>query len=242
MAAAVELMAPGTYPMLSVRRIETPNRLWAFPVLGFVVKLVILIPVSFWLTILFLALAIVVTINAFVVLLTGRYWDAAYRLVLGILRLSTKISFFVTGLTDRYPGFGLDIAADERFTLDMPRPESPNRGFGFPLLGGIVRIVLLIPFTFWSTVVGNGSYFAIIVASVPVLFTGRYRESLFELVRDSTRLSLAQQCYLAGLSDTYPSFPISMRHPAVKWLFILLGIVGAITQYGQYVFTAPWMP
>src|SRR5688572_98132 len=97
--------APGTYPLLSVRRIEQPNRLWAFPLLGIVVKSIILIPVFIWLYLVSIAAIIVLIINSFVVLFTGRYWDTAYTLGLGLMRLSTKVVFFMAGLTDRFPGF-----------------------------------------------------------------------------------------------------------------------------------------
>jgi hypothetical protein len=79
--------------------------------------------------------------------------------------------------------------------------------------------------------VSYAAYLGIVVASFPVLFAGRYPLSLMELARDSLRLSLARLCYGLGLSDSYPSFSISMDNAGVKWLFIILGILLALSQF-----------
>lgn len=220
-----ELLAPGSYPQLSVRRIESPNRFWAVPILGLLVKGIILIPVFAWLYVLFLVWAIVILINSLMVLFAGEYWATAHSLTLGLMRLGTKVGFYLYGLTDRYPGFGLAIPAEELFSLDMPRPSNPSRAFAFPLVGGFVRGLLLIPFEIWASLLSSSAYLAVMVASFPVLFAGRYPQSLFELARDAARLYLSSLCYFAGLSDSYPSFSISFDRPAVKWLFIVLAIL-----------------
>lgn len=224
------LQAPGDYPILSVRAPTNPSRLWAFPIVAFWIKVLILIPVATWWSILALVAVVTNLLNSFVVLFSGRYWVAAYGLAVGLLRLQTKIWMFATGLTDQYPGFGLTITPYESFTLDVPLPESPSRGFAIPVLGGFARGILLIPFALWGQVVAYGAYLAVVVASFPVLFTGQYPPVFLELARDALRVSLARVCYGLGLSDTYPSFAISMEHPRVKWLFIILGILCVLLQ------------
>lgn len=230
MATVDEFTAPGNYPVLRVWPPEAPNRLWAFPVLGMVVKAIILIPVVIWIYLLILMVALASLLNSLNVLFSGQYWVPAYALGRGLLRLNSKVWLYAAGITDRYPGFGFNIAPEDRIGLDIPMPASPGRAFALPFLGGIVRGVLLIPFAVWESVIGYAAYLAVVVASIPVLFAGRYPVALMELVRDSLRLSLSYLSYGLGLSDSYPSFSISMRNPGVKWLFITLGILMVVAQ------------
>ena len=59
------------YPDLRIERIQNPNRFYAFPFLGGLFKIIILIPVLIELAFLILFWAFVTIINSFVVLFTG---------------------------------------------------------------------------------------------------------------------------------------------------------------------------
>jgi hypothetical protein len=226
--APPEAIAPGMYPQLSARPIESPNRFWAIPFVGFIVKAIILIPIFIVFYLLALAAGLLVLINGFVVFFTGAYWPPAYTLSLALLRVQTNIGFYMCGLTDRYPGLGVDIPPDELYALDIAMPTSPSRGFAIPVLGGIARAVMMIPFAIWTDIVACAAFLAVLVAWIPVLAAGRYPVTLFELVRDGTRLYLSYSCYFAGLSDRYPSFAISMNNPGVKVLFLVFGFIAFI--------------
>lgn len=215
---------PRMYPVLDVPRIANPNRMWAFPIFGFVVKLVVLIPVFFWLMLLGLAVLVVgVLINPLVVLFTGKYWQTSYELVSGYIKLGVKASFFLVGLTNKYPGFSLTIEDAYKVGIDMPKTS--NRLYAIPVLGGIIRLILLIPYLIWETIINYGAGLGIVVSFVPVLFMGKYPETTYELFRDYTRLNVASTMYLFGLSDTYPSFWISKNHLVAKIILIILGMV-----------------
>lgn len=209
------------YPDLKIDINKTPKKLYAIPLGGIVLKGFMLIPVFIIMMGLGLAyLVVTVLINPFVVLFTGKYWQSAYNLNIGLLRYSSKMIFFLYGLTDKYPGFNLET---DGFTLDMPMPESPNRLFAIPVLGGVVRIILLIPFYVYYYVVYYAAYSAILLTGwFFVLFQGRYAETLYELGRDSTRLSLSMSAYMSGLSDKYPSFEISWNHKNIKIALMIL--------------------
>jgi len=214
-------LSPGTYPTLRAERIEEPNRLWAIPLLGIVVKAILLIPVFIVFSVLAIVWLVLMVVNSIPVLFTGSYWHPAYDLTLGLIRLNTKIWFYLAGLTDKYPGFGLAI--DDRYSLDIEYPEAPNRAFAIPILGGIVRWILLIPFYIYASVISYAAYVAAMISFVPVLFTGRYPETTFEIIRDAVRLGTAEFAYLGGLSDRYPSFAISTEHGTAKIFLIIIG-------------------
>lgn len=217
------------YPSIRIDRIKNPNRFYAFFIVGGFVKILILIPVWIELLVLGIAQGILSIINSFVVLFTGKYWKPCYTLSLGLFRMNTKVSYFMAGLTNKYPGFSLDIQDD--FDVNMAMPDKPNRLFAIPILGGLARIILLIPFLIYTSVIQYAAMIGAVVASFPVLFKGYYPESLYEINRDNMRVSLASSAYVAGLSDSYPNFWISMNHKTVKIILIILGTLYMLSNF-----------
>ena len=209
------------YPVLKIDYVKNPNRFYAFPILGAVVKFIMLIPIGIEIVVLAIVFGVLSIINSFIVLFTGDYWDTAYNFTLGFMRLTTKAFAFLSGLTNSYPGF--DFTLPKEITLNMPKPQHPNRLFAIPILGFLIRIILLIPYNVWNQILSESSGIGIFVSFAPVLFAGRYPESTYELARDQVRVSLGSLCYLSGLSDNYPSFWISMNHKNVKIILIILG-------------------
>ncbi len=231
----MDTKAPATtnfYPTFTVQHITNPNHFYAFPLLGFLVKVIMLIPQFIELMVLGIAAFFMVfVINPFVVLFTGTYWNPAYELYAGMLRLSTKIFLFMYGLTNKYPGF--DFTISDTFSVEVVKPTKPNRWFAIPLLGGLARIILLIPFFIYESLIRYTAYLGMIGASFPVLFVGRYPESSYELARDSVRLNLSMSMYMSGLSDKYPSFWISMNHKTIKWILIILSVLYMLSSFGN---------
>ncbi len=211
------------YPHLNIKVNKNPNRFYAFPVLGIVVKMIMLIPVfleAFFLGIAFLFFLVA---NPFVVLFTGNYWESAYNFFLGMMRFYTKLYIFILGLSDEYPGFNLK--ENSRFELTITKPTHPNKWLAFPLFGFIIRIILLIPYQIYSQVLRNGSFIAMVISWFTVIFTDKIPESLYEFEQDSLRVALADMSYIVGISDKYPSFMISMNHQTVKILLIIAGAI-----------------
>jgi len=63
-----------------------------------------------------------------------------------------------------------------------------------------------------------------------VTFKGTLPESLYEFEKDSLRVSVASSLYVLGLSDTYPSFAISMNHQTAKILLLIAGTILMISN------------
>ena len=186
----------------SVEYPENPNRLWALPAVGGMVKLVIVIPIGIWLTFVAFAAFLLSIINGFYVLLTGTYWGPAYTLALGAMRLSAKANCFLLGLSDSYPGFSLESSDEVR--LEIALPKQPNRFFALPLVGGIVRIAILVPIFISLFVLGLLVMCVYWFTWIPVLLLGKYPEGLFNLMVFVQRFQLKLSAYTFGLSDRYP--------------------------------------
>lgn len=208
------------YPQIDIQNIQHPNRFYGVPVLGGLVKIAMLIPVGIWIWLVSIAWTVVIFLNSFVVLFTGKYWKVAYELNVFLIKLSIKTVYFFLGITDKYPGFNGETKG---FKIDIPYPEHPNRFYAFPIIGGIVRLVGLIPFYLYTAAIGYGGYIGALAASFVVLFTGKYPEGFYEMTRDSVRLQQAMTMYMTGLSDKYPSWWISMNHKVLKIILIIIG-------------------
>lgn len=218
------------YPQIKIVYPKNPNRMWAFPLLGGLVKIIILLPIFIEITLLTIFDIFVVAINSIVVLFSGKYWQFCFNFNLGLMRLIAKVTFFFAGLSDKYPGFDFKTTT---FTLNLAMPKSPNRAFALPLLGGIVRLIFLIPFFIYTNIISNASKIGIVISSIPVLLSGKYPEGTFELTRDATRVSFAQLAYLVGIKDNYPSFYISMNHKTLKLILIAITIIFTLFQWSS---------
>ena len=192
------------YSSLTIEYPENSSRLWALPVIGGAVKLVIVIPVSIWLLLVDFAAIMLSYVNAFFVLFTGKYWQPAYALAVGSMRLTAKANCFVLGLSDTYPGFSLESSDDVR--LEFALPTQPNRLLALPLVGGIFRFSILFPFFIFLFVIGILVVLVYWFTWIPVLLIGKYPEGLFSLMVYAQRLQLKLSAYMFGLTDRYPLF------------------------------------
>lgn len=219
------------YPNLSFSHIKKPNKLLSFPLFGFIFKGIVLIPV--FIELFFLSIAsffAIILINPFIILFSGKYWQFAYELNLGVMRLGLKTYSFFTGLTNKYPWFGLQIK-DELFNLNIEKPKNPNKLLNFPIIGILIKVVILIPFWIVSRVVSSAATIAYAFSSLPIFFQGKYPESSYEITRDNVRLSFAAGLYITGLSDTYPSMYVSLNHKKIKIFLLIIGILISILNF-----------
>lgn len=211
------------YPELIIYNNEHPNRLLAIPFIGFIIRLILIIPpvmvslfLGIWVFILWL-------LTPFVILFTGKYWEIAYTYSLKNLRYSIKIGLYIFGVTDKYPDFNFDESGI--FTLRYDKPNKPSRLLAFPILGFLIRIILLVPYLIYIVVLSRGALVGLFCTWFVILFKGRYPESIYEFISDTFRASTAFTLYILYLSDTYPSFHIKMSHKAVKIILLILGLL-----------------
>lgn len=212
------------YPHFSVTHIKNPNKLYAFPILGIVVKVLMILPVAIEILVLGFALIFLSIFNSFYVLIYGKVLPVYSDLTIGFLALQTKVQIYIGGLTDKYPGFKLDMD-DPLIKLDIETTSKPSKLFAFPVLGGLLRLVLLIPYIIYIQIIKAGAQLGVIVSFAPVLLKGIYPEATYELYRDYNRLNLSLSIYSFGLSDKYPNFYVDQNHLTTKIILIIIGIV-----------------
>jgi hypothetical protein len=121
--------------------------------------------------------------------------------------MTTAVSDSSTGGVPDYP---------VRFTID--RPEKQSRITNFPLgIGFFIRSIILIPHFVILYFFQIAAYLVYFIASIVILFTGRYPEGLFNFFVGYTRWTMNVYSYLLSLFDAYPPFSMDQQpgYPAV---------------------------
>jgi hypothetical protein len=197
-----ELVA-GAYPLqLNAARPLSSSRFWAIPLIGIAVKGIILIPhfVVLWL------IGIVVGVSHLViwipVLFTGTYPDWGWGLNAGYLHWWMRVTLYLYGVTDSYPPFSMSPGTG----VTIQRPPSSSRFFAIPIVGVVVKYVILIPHFIVLYVLGLVVAACQLAIWIPVLFTGAYPEWAFGMVSGTQLWTIRVYAYLLGLTDRYPPF------------------------------------
>ena len=200
-------MLTASYPIvLATERPLTTGRFWAIPIIGFLVKVLILIPHWIALYVLFIVMGLAHCVIWIPVLFTGRCPDWGFDLTAGVLRWTMRTTLYLYGITDKYPAFGMDAPGDVR----IGRPMSSSRFFAIPFVGAFVKYILLIPHFVVLYVLGILVAACQLVIWIPVLFTGEYPTWAFQLVAGTTLWATRVYAYVLGLTDRYPPFSFSL--------------------------------
>jgi len=193
----------GGYPI--VLGTDTPvsvNRFWAIPIVGYLVKGIILIPHFIVLYVLLIVTFLAHLVIWMVVLFTGRYPEWGFNLTAGVLRWGTRVLLYFYGISDDYPAFSMEAPGD----IAIPRNENSNRFFAVPIIGIFAKFVILIP----HFLVLNGLTGAVGVSQlaiwIPVLVAGEYPLWAYQLVSGYAIWTARVSAYLFGLTDAYPPF------------------------------------
>ncbi len=200
-----------TYPVdVTYERPAQNKRFWAVPLLGILVKSIILIPHMIVLSILEILIIIAYCILWVPVLLGGKYPEWGYALMGGTLRWSTRVTAYLYGLTDEYPPFTFRSANEEghRYTVQVAIEVQPrnSRWWAFPLLGVTVKLIILIPHLIALSLLGSLVTLVLLGLWIPVLFGGRYPDAGYQLCGGTLRWSVRVSAYFFGLTDRYPPF------------------------------------
>jgi len=201
----------GTYPVSVVfPRQETYNRFWALPVLGYLIKSILLLPHLILGYFFYLVLAVVTLFLWVPVLITGRYPDWGYAFLGGALRWHARVLAYSFGLSDQYPSFSFAAGrAGQDTDVSYQRSLSASRFWAIPLVGFTIKCLFLIPHVILLYAIGLVAALLLLVSWVPVLFTGQYPEWGTSLIGGSIRWWVRVAAYFWGLTDRYPPFSLS---------------------------------
>ncbi len=187
----------GSYPVQLVGEYEERvNRvLW-------LIKWLLLIPHIVLLSLLQFPTIFTVPLSWLIILVIGRNPEFLWGYHAGLLRWSWRVNYYSYGVgnTDRYPPFSFGSRDDYPADLLIEYPERSSR------LTTLFRWLLIIPHWIIVYFLGMITGLLVLVALLLVLITGRYSESLYDIIM---RLNLWQyrvSAYGALLVDEYPPF------------------------------------
>jgi hypothetical protein len=187
---------------------EPPGRGW------WLLKWLLAIP--HYIILLFLGIAFVVVsiVAFFAILFTEKYPRGLFDFNVGVMRWGWRVGFYTYQAlgTDKYPPFTLKSVDDYPADLQVEYPERLSRGLVL-----VKWWLLAIPHYFviaifqggWGVAKGGLVTILAIIAAVALLFTGKYRDDIFNFVVGMDRWSYRVYAYAALMTDKYPPFRLS---------------------------------
>jgi hypothetical protein len=216
-AAAPPAESPADTPVALTATLDADLSRWQWLVKWFLAIPHFIVHAFLWLA--FLLLTIVAF---FAILFTARYPRGIFEFNVGVLRWTWRVTYYAAtgGLgTDRYPPFRLGPDPDYPAELTIEYPERLSRGlvlvkWWLLAIPQYVIVGLLIGgwYGFDRDVdrTGPGApglvQVLVLIAAVILLFTGRYRQSLFDLIVGLNRWLYRVGAYATLMTDRYPPF------------------------------------
>lgn len=186
---------------------NNPNKLFAIPIVGYVLKLILLIPHLIVLSVLHGIVNVLQYILWIPVLFTGRYPDWGHLLVGGTLSWSARVGAYFYGFTDQYPAFSLsDPGTGTEAQMLLQPASTASRFYAIPILGFVVKAIILIPHLIMLYLVGIVASLVLLVSWIPVLTNGQYPDWGYKWLGGTLRWSTRVYAFWFGLTDEYPPF------------------------------------
>ena len=166
------------------------------------IKWILIIPhfIVLW----FLSIPIILTVplSWLLIIIMGRYPQFLWGYHSGLMRWGWRVNFYSyeAGNTDQYPPFSFRSREDYPADLIIEYPESSSR------LTAIFRWLLVIPHWIIVYFLDTIRNILLLFALLATLFTGRYPESLFDIIMGMNRWIYRVGAYSMLLVDDYPPF------------------------------------
>ncbi len=206
-------LAPDAYPVnVSYDREAGINRAWGIPIVGQLIRWVLAIPHFIVIMLLAIVAAIQILVAWIPVLILGRFPGWGYRWIGGLLGYNLRVTAYLLLMTPTYPPFSLS-GEEHPVSVRFDEGVRINRLWGIPLIGQLVRAILLIPHLIILWLLAILVWFLMLVVWVPVLFLGRQADIIYTLVGGFYRWQLRVSAYVLLMVDRYPPFSLGEDDP-----------------------------
>ncbi len=203
--------APTSYPVhFDVQRPASQSRLTNFPLgIGLLIKGILLIPHFVILYFLQIVASIVYFIATFAILFTGNYPRGLFNFYLGYTRWTANVYGYFFSAYDKYPPFSMDSQDGYPLSFSVDYEGSRSRLLNFPILGLIIKLILLIPHLIVVYFLVLIAMIVLLIAQFAILFTGSFPEGMHKFMIGVGRWSTRINAYAYALTDKYPPFSLS---------------------------------
>lgn len=208
-------LAPDAYPVnISYDRSARISRFWGIPVVGVLVRAILVLPHLLVLALISIVVAFQLLFTWIPVLILGRFPGWGYHWIGGYLGWYARVAAYVGLLTPTYPPFSRS-GADHPVRVRYDEGVRINRLWGIPVLGLMVRAILLIPHLVILWLLGFVSAILLVFNWIPVLLLGRQADIVYDVVGGTTRWWLRVYAYLLMMVDRYPPFSLGEDDPTL---------------------------
>ncbi len=184
----------------------TMSRLWGIPLVGVLIRGLLLIPHYVVLAFYGIVVALLQVVMWIPVLVNGRYPEWGYSIVGGYVRWVTRVEAYLILAASAYP----PLSTGGRHDVDVRWDQAQDvpRWAGIPLVGVWFRSILLIPHLIivWFLAIAVG--FLSLITWLPVLLTGSYADWAYRIVGGLIRWQNRITCYLLLMTGPYPPFSL----------------------------------
>lgn len=146
-------------------------------------------------------------VSWFIIVFTGRLPDGIAGFQCLVLRYEARAYSYMLWLREAYPPFEFEMTPADPGT-DPVRVDIAPQLEGRDRLTVGLRFFWIIPILVFATIVAIAAWFAIVVAFLAVLITGRWPEGVRRFVINAARLMLRVNAYARLLVDDYPPFAL----------------------------------
>jgi hypothetical protein len=163
-------------------------------------RLLLAIPLFIWAYIYGIVASIAIVIAWFVIVITGRFPKGLYDFIAGWTRFITRVTGYVSLLTDSYPSFsGSD---DPAYAIRMQFVPLDQ----YSRLKTLFRIILAIPIVILRYVMTLLLEIGSFAAWVVIVITGKLPRGLFDLMVLANSYTARSDAYIYLLTESYPPF------------------------------------
>jgi hypothetical protein len=206
-------LAPDAYPVnVSYDRAALINRLWGVLWIGQFVRWILLIPHYIVMFLIAIVVAIQLLVTWIPVLILGRFPSWGYRWVGGLMAYYERVTAYAMLMTSTYPPFALETD-DYPIMVRYDEGVRINRAWGIPIIGYIVRFIVLIPHFIVLWLLSILVWFLAWVVWIPVLLLGRQADLIYTILGGYYRWSLRVAAYMFLMVDKYPPFSLGEDDP-----------------------------
>jgi hypothetical protein len=160
-----------------------------------------------------LAQTVVVIVAWFALVLLGRYPEAMYDFVGGILRFSMRVTAFLTLQTDAWPSFGISDEKDYPVRIGFAPPAARQSR-----LKAFFRIFLVIPLLIMTYVFGTLQQIVAVLSWFTIVFRGYQPAGAHNALAFSNSWYTRAYAYMLLMRDEYPpvgdEIPVQVDPPA----------------------------
>jgi hypothetical protein len=192
---------------LSVPADSGQNRLWGIPWLGAFARWILCIPQFILLWLLGVAMYLLTLVAWLPILVNGRQASIVTSVFRTIASIQSRSVLYIALAIGAYPGF-ID-APDNPVRVEVDEDAGQNRLWGIPLLGLVVRAILLIPHALVLWVLGIGAGLLFLVSWIPILINGRQADGIVQYYAGLYRYGLRVAAYITLVTGEYPPFRLA---------------------------------